>query len=101
MDVIREHESLSFALDNNVQSIAGPTLAANIKTVWLKADWGTAGKAQFSFSTDGQRFTSLGDAFQITSFGGFLGARIGFYTRNDLKDEGYVDVDSFRYDYSR
>jgi beta-xylosidase len=101
VDVIREHERLSFALDNNGQSIPGPALTANIKTVWLKAEWGTAGKAQFSFSTDGQRFKPLGDAFQITSFGGFLGARIGFYTRNDLKDEGYIDVDSFRYDYSR
>ena len=101
VDVIREHESSSFAFDNNGQSIAGPALAANIKRVWLKAEWGTAGKVQFSFSSDGQRYTSLGDAFQITSFGGFLGARIGVFTRNDLKDEGYIDVDSFRYDYSR
>ena len=101
MDVIRELGSISFAFDNNGQATAGPRLATNIKTVWLEADWGTAGEAQFSFSTDGQRFTSLGEAFQITSFGGFLGARIGVHTRNDLNDEGYIDVDSFRYDYNR
>ena len=100
-DLIREHDSLSFASDNNGQSIPGPAVSANIRTVWLKAEWGTAGEAQFSFSTDGQRFVPLGDVFQITSFGGFLGARIGFYTTNHLKDEGYIDVDSFRYDYSR
>jgi beta-xylosidase len=67
----------------------------------LKAEWGAAGEVQFSFSTDGKRFAPLGTAFQITSFGGFLGARLGIYTSNNLKNEGYVDVDSFRYVYSR
>lgn len=101
LDVIREHGSLSFTSDNNGQVIAGPSLSADIKTVWLKADWGTAGDVHFSFSTNGTRFISLGNIFQITSFGGSLGARIGVYTRNDLSDEGYIDLDSFRYDYSR
>jgi beta-xylosidase len=101
IDVVREAGSVSFAFDNNGQATAGPSLATNIKTVWLEADWGTAGKAQFSFSTDGKRFTPLGETFQITSFGGFLGAKVGLYTSNNLRDEGYVDVDSFRYDYSR
>jgi beta-xylosidase len=101
IDVVRELGSISFAFDNNGQTTAGPRLATNIKTVWLEADWGTAGEAHFSFSTDGKRFTPLGETFQITSFGGFLGAKVGLYTSNNLKDEGYVDVDSFRYDYSR
>ena len=101
IDVVREAGNVSFAFDNNGQATAGPRLAANIKTVWLDAEWGTAGEAQFSFSTDGKRFTPLGETFQITSFGGFLGAKVGLYTSNNLKDEGYVDVDSFRYDYSR
>ena len=100
MDIVREHGKLSFAFNNNGQVIPGPDLAADIKTVWLEADWGTAGEAQFSYSTDGKQFASLGEAFQITSFGGFLGGRLGVYTSNDLKDEGYVDLDSFRYDYS-
>jgi len=67
----------------------------------LKQSGGTAGEAEFSFSTDGKRFTPLGETYQITSFGGFLGAKVGVYTSNNLKDEGFVDVDSFRYDYSR
>jgi beta-xylosidase len=101
IDIIREPGSMSFAFDNNGQVTAGQRLATDAKTVWLEAEWGTEGEAQFSFSTDGKRFTSLGTTFQITSFGGFLGARLGIYTSNNLKDEGYVDVDSFRYDYSR
>jgi beta-xylosidase len=101
MDIIREDGKLSFAFNNNGQAIHGPGLPADKKTVWLEAEWGTAGEAQFSFSTDGKQFTAIGKAFQITSFGGFLGARVGIYTRNDLKDEGYVDVDSFHYDYTR
>jgi beta-xylosidase len=100
LDVIREDARWSFAFNNNGEAIPGPGLPAGKKTVWLEAEWGTAGRAQFSFSTDGEHFTPLGAVFQITSFGGFLGARIGFYTSNDLKDEGYVDVDSFHYDYS-
>jgi len=101
IDVVREDGSVSFAFDNNGQTTAGPRLATNVKTVWLEAEWGTPGEAQFSFSTDGKRFTPLGETFQITSFGGFLGAKVGIYTSINLKDEGYVDVDSFRYDYSR
>ena len=101
IDVVRELGSISFAFNNNDHATVGPRLATNVKTVWLEAEWGTAGEAQFSFSTDGKRFTSIGETFQITSSGGFLGARVGIYTSNNLKDEGYVDVDSFRYDYSR
>jgi beta-xylosidase len=101
IDVVREAGSISFVLGNDGQVTAGPRLATDTKTIWLEADWGTAGEAQFSFSIDGKRFTPLGETLQITSFGGFLGARVGIYTSNRLKNDGYIDVDSFRYQYSR
>jgi beta-xylosidase len=101
VDVIRDHERLSFAVDENGRSIAGQVLAADSNAVWFRAEWGVAGRAQFSVSTDGKEFTPLGDVFQMTSFGGFLGARIGIYTTNSFKGDGFVDVESFRYDYGR
>jgi beta-xylosidase len=101
INVVRDHKSLSFVLDNNGHATAGSPIATDIKTVWLKAEWGTSGLAQFLVSTNGKQFATLGEAFQITSFGGFLGARIGIYTSNDLKGDGYVDVDSFRYTYAQ
>jgi beta-xylosidase len=98
--VVRKAGNTSFSFDDNGHTTAGPNLAGNIGAVWLEAEWGTAGEARFSFSTDGRRFLPLGDTYQITSFGGFLGAKLGIYTSNDSQDAGYIDVDSFRYDYS-
>jgi beta-xylosidase len=69
------------------------------KTVWLKTAWDTAGVARFSFSLDGETFTPLGAPYQITSFGGFLGAKLGIFSAGP-NHQGYVDVDSFRYTYS-
>jgi beta-xylosidase len=85
-----------------IQENGGPRIIGGhpaAKTVWLKAAWETAGLARFSFSVDGRTFILLGDTFQITSFGGFLGAKLGIFT-GGTNAEGYIDIDSFHYSYS-
>jgi hypothetical protein len=52
----------------------------------------------FILAPDGSHFTPLGDKFQITNFGNFLGAKIGIFTANDKEEKGFVDIYWFRYD---
>jgi beta-xylosidase len=90
----------TFFVSNSGQAKLGPSIADYAKTVWFRVSWDVNGVAQFQYSTDGRNFTPFGNTYQITSFGGFLGAKLGIFTNNDERDAGYVDVDSFRYTYS-
>jgi beta-xylosidase len=51
----------------------------------------------FSFSTDGQNFTTIGNAFNARQ-GRWIGAKLGFYAlRNGvINDSGSADIDWFR-----
>lgn len=55
-------------------------------------------KCDFSYSTDGKRFKSMGKTFQVRE-GKWIGAKVGtFITRPNVKtnDSGWVDIDWFR-----
>ena len=43
----------------NKEKITGPAIKGN--KVWIKSVWGLDGKSQFSYSTDGRKFTPFGD----------------------------------------
>lgn len=73
------------------EAIEGPYL-------WIASEWGLDGRASFSYSTDGGRFTAWGDTYTLT-WGDYRGDRIGVYCFNDIAEEGFVDVDFFRYDF--
>lgn len=66
------------------------------KHVWLKSEWGLDGVSRFSYSIDGKNFLPFGEEYQLV-WGHYRGDRIGIYCFNDKSDEGYVDVDFFRY----
>lgn len=74
----------------------GPHLPA--RRVWLRSTWGLDGRSRFSYSVDGRNFTAFGDTYQLT-WGRYRGDRIGIYTYNDKGEQGYVDIDWFRYNY--
>ncbi|MEH0554607.1 MULTISPECIES: family 43 glycosylhydrolase [unclassified Streptomyces] len=72
---------------------SGPTITQN--AVWLRTSWNVNGVSQFSYSLDGNTFTSFGGTYQLT-WGGYRGDRIGLYTYNP-SGTGYVDVESVQY----
>lgn len=69
----------------------------NEKTFYLRVKVEKAGMSQFSFSTDGTKFTNLGVPSQVRAAGG-TGAKVGlFFTRPaKFNDAGTSDVDWFR-----
>ena len=72
----------------------GPAL--NQTDVWLQSRVEN-GLATFFYSLDGKAFTQLGDEVRLL-FSGFTPNMVGFYTMN-TEENGYVDVDWFKYDY--
>ncbi len=99
--VRRSDAGFRFICDQPAASTAGEAIDTRVQHVWFRVNWNKAGEAHFSYSTNGQQFTSLGQAHQITNFGNYLGAKLGLYTVNDSADSGFVDIDWFHYHTNR
>ena len=66
-------------------------------TIYLRVSVAKGAVCSFSYSFDGTKFQSAGDAFTATP-GKWIGAKVGIYcTRNtQINDSGYADFDWFR-----
>jgi beta-xylosidase len=69
--------------------------AISSSNLWLRSTWGLDGQSLFSYSLDGNHYTPLGQ-YQL-SWGFYRGDRIGIFCFNEQGDQGYIDVDYFRY----
>ncbi len=72
----------------------GPVVTGD--AVWLKSTWGLDGQSRFSFSTDGRRFTPVGEVYTLT-WGSYRGDRLGLFTYNNRAEEGYADFADFQF----
>jgi beta-xylosidase len=88
------------ALEFNVKgaSLIGPVIKG--KELWLKSTWGLDGKSLYYYSTYGKRYTAFGTPYQMM-WGAYRGDRIAIYNYNNKTDSGYIDVDFFKYHYSK
>ncbi|WP_342644534.1 glycoside hydrolase 43 family protein [Mucilaginibacter sp. CSA2-8R] len=68
-------------------------------TLWLRSVWGLDGKSNFTYSTDGKTFKSIGETYQL-QWASYRGDRLAIYNFNNVQDAGYIDVDYFRYQYN-
>lgn len=96
LGVTQSGKSRNVEFQTNKEKITGPIIKG--KDVWIKSVWGGDGKSQFSYSTDGKKFTQFGEAYQL-QWGYYRGSRIGIYCFNNITDTGYIDVDKFIYSY--
>lgn len=74
----------------------GPVLRTH--KLWLRSTWGLDGESHYAYSTNGTDFIAFGEPYQL-GWGDYRGDRIGIFTYNNDADTGYVDCDSFTYDY--
>ena len=75
----------------------GPTI--NGKDLWLRSTWGLDGKSEYAYSTDGKNYKTIGNTYQLM-WGSYRGDRLAIYSYNDNKEEGFVDVDFFHYNFT-
>ncbi len=82
----------------NVKGVeqSGSVLTSN--ELWLKSVWGLDGQSQYYYSTDGKNYVALGNKYQL-KWGHYRGDRIGVYTYNSSSENGFIDVDYFKYEY--
>jgi hypothetical protein len=76
---------------------SGPQVSGT--SVWLRSSWGLDGLCRFSRSLDGQTFEPVGEPYQM-KWASYRGDRIGLFSYNNAADAGYVDFDSFHYEYA-
>lgn len=96
LGVAQSGKSRNLEFQTDKEKITGPAIKGN--QVWIRSVWGLDGKSQFSYSTDGKKFTPFGELYQL-QWGHYRGSRIGIYCFNNTMDAGYVDVDKFTYSY--
>jgi len=74
---------------------AGASLDSN--TIYFRVAVKKGAECQFSYSTDGVSFTSLGNSFKARE-GKWIGAKVGFYALREgvINDAGSADIDWFR-----
>jgi beta-xylosidase len=75
--------------------VAGPTLNSNV--VYFRVAVKKGAECQFSYSSDGTSFTSLGNVFKARE-GKWIGAKVGLYALREgvINDAGSADIDWFR-----
>ena len=75
--------------------IPGPTLNSNV--VYFRVTVKKGAECQFSYSSDGTSFTSLGNVFKARE-GRWIGSKMGFYALREgvINDAGSADIDWFR-----
>ena len=67
------------------------------KKLYLRVTFDIPGRQyRFSLSTDGRKFTTVGDPF-YAGFGNWKGVRFGLYHYNKVRDGGYVTVSDVVY----
>jgi beta-xylosidase len=68
--------------------------------IWLQSSWDYQGDNRYGYSLDGKKFVPFGGTTQLT-WGSYRGDRVGIFNFNSKDEKGYVDVDFFRYRYSK
>ncbi|MFV8325295.1 glycoside hydrolase 43 family protein [Flavobacterium sp. ZS1P14] len=70
------------------------------KYIWFKSTWDFNGINRYFISTDSKSYVSFGGNSQLT-WGSYRGDRIGIFNFNTNNEKGVLDIDWFRYDYSK
>ena len=94
--VRREGDLINLEFSRDGKFTPGPRIAS--KRLWLRSTWGLDGLSRYAYSTDGKTFTDFGEPYQL-AWGDYRGDRLGIFTYNNKGEAGYVDCDSFTYDY--
>lgn len=94
----QENNTKMLFLDNN--GINTPYIKINKKNIWLQSKWDFEGINTYYYSLDGKNYISFGTTTKLT-WGSYRGDRIGIFNFNTKAEKGFVDIDWFRYSYSK
>jgi beta-xylosidase len=98
LGVRQENGRRTLVFNNNGSPTEGPKI--EVDRLWLRSTWDQDGVSRFSYSVDGESFAGFGETYQLT-WGHYRGDRVGAFTCNNRGEVGFLDVDAFRYEFSR
>lgn len=98
LGVRQENGRRTLVFNNNGSATEGPKI--EVDRLWLRSTWDQDGVSHFSYSVDGETFAGFGETYQLT-WGHYRGDRVGAFTYNNRGEVGFLDVDAFRYEFSR
>ncbi|MEK4042609.1 glycoside hydrolase 43 family protein [Paenibacillus sp. FSL H8-0048] len=73
----------------------GPSI--DTREIWFRSVWNLKGESTCAYSLDGEQFISFGDTYRL-GWGHYRGDRVGVYSFNHEREEGYMDVAYFNYE---
>lgn len=94
--VRRASDAITLEFSHNDKFTAGPRITS--MRLWLRSSWGLDGLSHYAYSIDGSTFKAFGEPYQL-AWGDYRGDRIGIFTYNNKGEAGYLDCDSFTYNY--
>ena len=82
---------------NGKEEIEKEIMKMSSPTAYLRVTIRKGAKCNFSYSLDGENFTTVDDVFQA-DVGRWIGAKVGLFCirTSQINDSGYADVDWFR-----
>ncbi len=96
--VFKSDAGLAMRFNKGDAPAQGPALARGASALWLRSAAGFDDQCVFSFSTDGETFAPLGEAYTLVG-ANYRGDIVGIYTFNNLAESGHIDVDWFDYQF--
>lgn len=83
--------------DKGAKERVNATANINESTIYLRLTMKGEAECEFSYSTDGKKFSKLGNSFKARE-GQWIGAKIGTFCNRPVKgnDGGRIDIDWFR-----
>lgn len=96
---IKKQHGMSYLVydDNGMDSVI---TQVNQKFIWLQSSWDVNGINRYAYSFDGKKFIALLTT-TLLRWGSYRGDRIGIYNYNTKDDFGFVDIDFFKYTFSK
>lgn len=94
----QENDSRFLMYDYN--GIDSVVVKINQNPIFLQSTWDFHGTNTYSYSLDGQTYLSIKSRSKLT-WGSYRGDRIGIFNYNTQGDQGFVDIDWFKYEYSK
>lgn len=75
----------------------GIEIPSDVTEIYFRSEWDTDCVNYFSYSLDGSAFKYFGQKYQLIGIK-YRGDYVGIYNYNNSGENGYIDVDYFRYE---
>jgi len=97
--IMRTDSGIVIRYFENKKPVLTKRIAENLPVIYFKSTWTDESINQYFYSLNGVDYLPFGEKYQMVG-SNYRGDYVGIFNFNNLRENGFVDVDYFRYDYS-